>query len=79
MKEITTFLLGIIFVMVIIPMLQSIGDIVLTLGEAIKSKITISIAKSNVKINEASSGGSYAIGFQYEPQEEDFEEEESLD
>lgn len=80
MENLTTFLLGIVFVMIGMPFLHSIADIIATIGEAIKAKLAISIAKSDKEISETSSVGSCAIGFQYEPQEEDFEdEEESLD
>lgn len=80
MKDIATFLLGVVFVAVGMPMLQTIGDIILTFSEAIKAKIAISITKSDKKMSEISSpeGGGYAIGFHYEPEqeEEEFEDEE---
>lgn len=80
MKDIATFLLGVVFTTIGMPLLQTIGDIVLTFSEAVKAKIAISITKSDKKMSEISSpeGGGYAIGFHYEPssEEEEYEDEE---
>ena len=76
MRDLTTFILGVGFTLVIMPAMQCLGDIVMTVAEDIKARIAISITKSNKKISETSGEGGYAIGFQYEPTEECYEEDE---
>lgn len=71
------FLFGIIFLVVILPILESINSVI-TLGlEVIKAKLSLKISKINSQIQESQQGGeSRAIGFQI--YEEDIEEDDEI-
>ena len=71
------FLFGIIFLVVILPMLESISSIIALGFEVIKAKLSLKISKINSQIQEHQQGGeSRAIGFQI--YEEDIEEDDEI-
>ena len=76
------FLFGITFVTIIIPVLEEISQIIITLLELVKGKITIPITKMNSTIkkiaNEEEPYETRAIGFTSSFDEEEDETDEDL-
>lgn len=81
---IAVFIIGIIFGILIIPLLQVTGDVLITYAEYIKSKINVKIVKNNKATDELINGENcenvHVVGFEAgneEDYEEDYEEEDA--
>ena len=76
------FLIGILFVTVIMPILEQVTQIILTLLELIKGKLMVPITKINCDINKISEGEApknRSIGFTAAfgvEESEDYEDED---
>ena len=64
------FILGMVFIILVQPLLDGLTSLILSFFEMIKSYFAIKIAKSNQKIQEASAEPKYAIGFAVDVEEE---------
>lgn len=77
MEILFIFFFGVVFSIIIYPILASISDIVTSLFELAKSFINLHIAKNNIELSKIEDSleptSSHVIGFQYNP--EDDEEE----
>ena len=76
-KGIIYFILGILFYMIIIPILETLTTLFATSLEIPKGKLSLKITKLNDELSKVGDEPqvTHAIGFRYEP-EEDFEKEE---
>ncbi len=77
------FLIGILFVTVIMPILEQVTQIILTLLELIKGKLMIPITKINNTINNINEGEptkshpiGFAAAFDVVAESEDYEDED---
>jgi len=52
MTQINYFVIGILFISFLLPILQSIGDIILTFTEVCKSQMNVIIAKNNCTVEK---------------------------
>ena len=73
------FIFGIFFGVVILPITDQLVGLILTGIEALKSKLAVSITKSNVTMRQLEMSQqeehSFAVGFQLPPtEEEDYDE-----
>ena len=72
------FILGVIFIDLILPILESIATLIVTKFEVYKSQMAVEINKYNLIIeNEGNTPTDHTIGFVWEPEEE--LEEEIID
>lgn len=79
------FFIGVIFIELVIPILESLATLVVTVLEALSTKIAVSVAKSKISIQKICEDAepketANAIGFVYHaPEEKDdyYEEEEN--
>lgn len=82
MEYIICCIVGIALVLVILPTLQTIGEIIFTIGEVIKTKLSTSIARSTLEISEIQAQlearDASCIGFQYGDCEEETEDDEEM-
>lgn len=71
------FILGILFIDILLPIMEGITGCICTRMEQYKAKCAVKINEYNAQIEEGSMpiADSYPIGFQYIPAEEEFEEE----
>ena len=73
----TNFILGMLFIYILIPILESIVGLICSALEVLKAKCNLKITKYNNQITKISleTDGPIAhpIGFQYTPEEEDEE------
>lgn len=78
MSDIVLMFSGVIFVIILIPVLQSISDIIVTLGTWITSIVNCKIVANNVKMqsiqNETEPSSGHAIGFDIGNYEDCYEE-----
>lgn len=66
------FILGMVFILTVQPLLDSLTALILSFFEMIKSYIGVVIHKNNVVMEELSpQQETQAIGFQYIPEEEE--------
>lgn len=72
------FILGMVFTLLIQPLLDGLTSLILSFFEMIKSYFAVKIAKSNQKIQEVSVEPKHAIGFRI-PDDDDYEEEVETD
>lgn len=80
MSEIFIFLLGGLFIVFVLPLVQGLIDIILVCFEVMRSKMSVVISENNMKINNMSASvqntdNSCAVGFQI-PDEDFFCEDE---
>lgn len=79
MTELKYFIIGIIFALLIIPILQVLADIIFTTCEVIKGKMSVIITRSNVEVHklnmEVQDDNHQLMGFQIPSEEQDIEEE----
>lgn len=64
------FILGIIFIIMVIPISESITSLILTFIEALKSELGAWIAKNNQKVEKNSAQPQRLIGFAISEEEE---------
>ena len=69
-----TFILGVLFILFVVPLIEGIRDLLLTVIENLKSRLAIQIYKNNQIIN-APKEDTHIIGFSA-PDEEEWEEED---
>lgn len=69
------FILGMVFILSIQPLMDSLTSLILSFLEMIKSYIGVIIHKNNEKMGEYSPEQTNLIGFQYTPEEEEDEED----
>lgn len=77
MSDLYIFLIGIIFSLLILPIISCISDIIYTLSELIKTKMSVTISRDSLKITEISNevnelnteDNTNTIGFKYPTQE----------
>lgn len=67
------FILGMVFILTVQPLLDSLTALILSFFEMIKSYIGVVIHNNNEKMEDYQEQ-TYAIGFQYTPEEEEEEE-----
>lgn len=68
------FILGFIFAIVIVPLMDGVTNLTLTAFETVKSAMAVTINDNNKKMEEETGGGC-AIGFAI-PNEEDFDDDD---
>jgi hypothetical protein len=73
-------LCGVVFVILALPILQTLSDLIISFGEVIKAKMNISISQSNQKVMDISNKNKKnsldMIGFQSEPKLEYYDDED---
>ena len=69
------FLLGILFICVVLPICESITSTICVGIEVIKAKFSVKITKYNSEISQLDNPIVHPVGFQYIPTEEDEEYE----
>ena len=69
------FLLGILFICVVLPICESITSTICVGIEVIKAKFSVKITEYNSKISQLDGPMAHPIGFQYTSIEEDGEYE----
>ncbi len=72
------FILGMIFCLVVQPLLDGFTSLILSLFEMIKSYLAITISKNNQKIQCNAPSSTHAIGFQYTGEEDDEEYDDDI-
>ena len=72
------FILGMIFCLVVQPLLDGFTSLILSLFEMIKSYLAITISKNNQKIQCNAPSSTHAIGFQYIGEEDDEEYDDDI-
>ena len=70
------FILGIIFIVMVIPIGESITSLILTFIEALKSELGAWIAKNNQKLERDSAQPQRLIGFAISEEEEEVENDD---
>lgn len=70
------FLLGILFICVVLPICESITSTICVGIEVIKAKCSVKITEYNSKISQLDGPVAHPIGFHYTPVEEEDEEYE---
>ena len=81
MTELIYFTIGVAFIILAVPIMQSITEVICTFCEVLKAQMSISISKSSVKIQDMSDSlqpcNTNVIGFKAsETIEEDYDDEE---
>lgn len=72
------FILGVIFINLILPILEGVASLIVTKFEVYKAQMAVDINKYNLMIeNEGNTPTDHTIGFVWEPEEE--LEEEIID
>lgn len=66
------FILGMVFILIVQPLLDGLTALILSLFETLKSYMGVVIHKNNDKMEECQ-GQTQAIGFQYVPEEEEYD------
>jgi hypothetical protein len=83
MHDLYVFVAAIIFVIVALPILQTISDIFVTFGQWIISVFNVKTTKNNVEIQDLNDSvqptSAQAIGFQAPFEEDYYDEEEEPD
>ena len=69
------FIMGLVFGIVILPLLDGFTSLVLSFFEMIKSYFALKIAKNNQKIQEVSSEPQRMIGFNLSGEEEEIDDD----
>ena len=70
------FILGIVFALVIIPIMDSLTSLIITFLEMLKSHLGIYIARNNQRIEENSTRPQRLIGFTVSEKEEEVEDDD---
>ena len=84
MNELYMFLLGGFFIIFVLPLLQGIAEIILTFLEVLRSEMSVTISKNNIKISQLSMSNddgafSPAIGFQIPDSDDEYTYDEDDD
>lgn len=83
MHDIILFVAGVLFVILALPVIQTISDIICTFGQWLLSALNVKVTKNNVKIQDMNDSleptSAQAIGFQAPLYEEDYDDEEEPD
>ena len=68
MHDIILFVAGMLFVILALPVIQTISDIICTLGQWVLSALNVKVTKNNVKVQDLNDSieptSAQAIGFQ---------------
>ena len=68
-----TFIFGLLFGLMALPIIDSLTTIIITFFEMIKSYVAVTIARNNQKIEEVSTRPQRQIGFVLPEEEEEVE------
>jgi len=83
MHDIILFVAGVIFIILALPVIQTISDIICTFGQWILSAMNVKVTKNNIKVQDLNDSveptSAQAIGFQAPLSEEDYDDEEEPD
>lgn len=66
------FILGMVFILTVQPLLDGLTALILSLFETLKSYMGVVVRKNNDKVEEYQEQ-TQAIGFQYVPEEEEYD------
>ena len=82
MHDIILLVAGMLFIILALPIIQTISDICVTFGQWILSILNVKVTKNNIKVEDLNNSieptSAQAIGFQV-PYEEDYDDEDEPD
>jgi len=80
MHDIILFVAGVIFIILALPVIQTVSDIICTFGQWVLSAMNVKVTKNNVKVQDMNDSleptSAQAIGFQAPPEIEYYDDED---